>query len=163
VPLLDERKEKEVENKDEPVKKKRNKLFYFVPLTLALVFLVYFLLAGQVQIIFPTASGGDLEENNGYRYTKPLPEFIVNLADGNRYIKLNLHLAFDQRQLQREIEDREAEIRDRVIILLREKTAEEISAAGGAEILRQELEKEINDLLVEGELGTVLFWDLLIQ
>lgn len=60
-----------------------------------------------------------------------------------------------------EIENRKAQIRDIIIIILSSKTYEEVSTREGKENLRNEVKDTINSFLVQGKIAKVFFTEFI--
>ncbi len=97
----------------------------------------------------------------------PLETFIVNLAGskGRRVAKVNMELELkdseDDGKLQAEIEQRKAQIRDIIIIILSSKTYEEVSTREGKDNLRNEIKDTINSFITTGKISNVFFTEFI--
>ena len=136
----------------------RNKLLIIVLVILIVVILGFGLLFFGEQI-----KNALFGPESGYRYEVHFSEFTVNLSDDRRYVRFQLHLCFDERRLNKEIENRETELKDRVITLLRSKQVSELAEPGGMDALREEIKGVLNETLVSGEIKNVLFPEFFIQ
>lgn len=158
--------EKPQEQPETKKKGSKKKLLLILPAALVVLLLAsYFFFPRLLGVFLPAADDEEPEvaETDGpYPYMEALPQFLVNLAEGNRHIKLVLHVGFRERHFLEKMKERNVEIRDRIIVMLRGKTVEEISEPGGAEKLRRNLEHEINAVLGE-DAGSVYFWDFLVH
>jgi len=65
--------------------------------------------------------------------------------------------------LEDELEKKNYQIRDRINIILRSKTVEDLQDPGGTEALQEELINELNQMLVSGEIKEVYFEEFIIQ
>lgn len=92
-------------------------------------------------------------------------EIIVNLAEGSgrRYLKLNAALEVDSEKTSAEIGMRMPQIRDLIIVILRQKTVEKISEKEGINQVRSEIIAGINRCLAEGKVTNLYFTDFVIQ
>jgi len=93
-------------------------------------------------------------------------EFTVNLLDPGmrRYLRVRLTFEYlEQKALVKELGDREPEIRDTIISVLRAKTVEELAAAGSTDKLRAELVEAINSVLLQGVIADLYFIEFVIQ
>lgn len=88
-----------------------------------------------------------------------LDEFTVNLADsgGRRFVKTSMVFVISSNSLRRELDEKRPLIRDRIILLLGEKTINEMESAAGKEQLKQEILVNINPLLVTGQVEEIYF------
>ncbi|MDO9573375.1 MAG: flagellar basal body-associated FliL family protein, partial [Candidatus Contubernalis sp.] len=80
-----------------------------------------------------------------------------------RYLRVTRELGYDQKNMTKEIEKKEAELRDIVINILRTKSVEDISSPEGTENLRLEITEQLDKSLIEGKLLEVYFTEFLIQ
>jgi flagellar protein FliL len=95
----------------------------------------------------------------------PLETFIVNLAGskGRRIAKVNIELEISGDNLSIEIEQRKAQIRDMIIILLSGKTYDQVATKEGKDQLREEIMKTVNAFLTKGKINQVYFTEFLYQ
>jgi len=93
----------------------------------------------------------------------PLETFIVNLAGskGRKVLKVNMELEVKGADVIQEIDNRKAQIRDFIIIILSSKTFEEVSTKEGKDHLRNEIKDNINTFLVKGKVSNVYFTELI--
>ena len=93
----------------------------------------------------------------------PLETFIVNLAGskGRKVLKVNMELEVKGADVIQEIDNRKAQIRDFIIIILSSKTYEEVSTKEGKDHLRNEIKDNINTFLVKGKVSNVYFTELI--
>ena len=93
----------------------------------------------------------------------PLETFIVNLAGskGRKVLKVNMELEIKGQEVIQEIENRKAQIRDFIIIILSSKSYDEVSAKEGKDALRNEIKDNINSFLSKGKIINVYFTELI--
>jgi len=93
----------------------------------------------------------------------PLETFIVNLAGakGRKVLKVNMELEVSGNEIVAEIDNRKAQIRDFIIIILSSKTYEEVSTKEGKDSLRNEIKDNINTFLSKGKITNVYFTELI--
>lgn len=104
---------------------------------------VYFLLskpAGEEQ------AAHEEEEQAPPIYEK-LETFTVNLADGDSYLQVDVHLMVSGQPDQEKIKRHMPEVRDAMLRLLSSKTADELSAVEGKDQLAAEIKKQVNGIL----------------
>lgn len=92
-------------------------------------------------------------------------EFTVNLIDPGmkRYLRVRMTFAyFPNKSLVKELGEREAEVRDSIIGVLRSKTVADLTA-DSTEKLRAELISAINGVLTAGEIQDLYFIEFVIQ
>lgn len=93
----------------------------------------------------------------------PLETFIVNLAGskGRRILRVDLELEVSDPKVVAEIEQRKAQIRDIIIIMLSGRTYDQISAKEGKNELRDDVKGTLNAFLTKGKVSNVFFTNLL--
>ena len=93
----------------------------------------------------------------------PLETFIVNLAGakGRKVLKVNMELEVKGSEIVTEIDNRKAQIRDFIIIILSSKTYDEVSTKEGKDALRNEIKDNINTFLSKGKISNVYFTELI--
>ncbi|MGZ3725292.1 MAG: flagellar basal body-associated FliL family protein [Pseudobdellovibrio sp.] len=87
----------------------------------------------------------------------PLETFVVNLAGskGRKVLKVNMELEVKGADVEKEIENRKAQIRDFILIILSSKSYEEVSVKDGRESLKTEIKDNINSFLSKGKILNV--------
>lgn len=93
----------------------------------------------------------------------PLETFIVNLANskGRKVLKVNMELEVTGSDIVQEVDNRKAQIRDFIIIILSVKTYEQISTKEGKDDLRTEIKDKVNSFLSKGKITNVYFTELI--
>lgn len=93
----------------------------------------------------------------------PLETFIVNLAGskGRKVLKVNMELEVKGSEIIQEIDNRKAQIRDFIIIILSSKTYDEVSTKEGKDALRNEIKDNVNSFLSKGKIINVYFTELI--
>ena len=153
------------EENSAPVKKSRTSLLLVVVAVLALIGVA---LSVYTLFFSDDAVANDepqlVEVAGPYRQFGPM-DFTVNLAESGQrsYLKATVTLAFEERSLENELEERRAQIRDMIIEILRSKEVAEVSHGVGTEQLRSEMIAELNPILSEGEIIEIYFTDFLVQ
>lgn len=117
----------------------------------------YLLLPGLAEAQEPEVQ----EPEHEYR----LDNYIVNLADSDqrRYLKVSMVLAYQEEELEEELESRKAQMSDRIIDILRGKKVEDIQNDDATNRIREEVTREINSILKEGSIEEVYFTEFIIQ
>ena len=97
--------------------------------------------------------------------TFPLDVFIVNLAGtaGERYLKVNLELELKDSSLRAELEKREPQLRDTILLLLSSKTFEEVATFKGKTKIRNQITARLNGFLAPGSIKKVYFTEFVVQ
>ena len=106
------------------------------------------------------------EENNAPEEVGkviPLETFVVNLAGskGRKVLKVNMELELKGFEVVKEIDNRKAQIRDFIIIILSSKSYDEVSTKEGKDALRNEIKDNINSFLSKGKILNVYFTELI--
>lgn len=109
------------------------------------------------------AQDGEAHQTEEIGKVVPLETFIVNLAGskGRKVLKVNMELEAKGEDVIQEIENRKAQIRDFIIIILSSKTYEEVATKEGKDQLRNEIRDNINTFLVKGKIANVYFTELI--
>ncbi|HHV71316.1 MAG TPA: hypothetical protein GXX38_01730 [Clostridia bacterium] len=95
--------------------------------------------------------------------TVSLGEFTVNLADNRSFIRTTVVLELNGKELQKELTERDAQIKHSVISTLRLIKPEQIAGENGIDNLCSRLKENINNLLITGSVVNVYFTQLVIQ
>lgn len=95
--------------------------------------------------------------------THSLNQFLVNLSESNSYVKLSISVEVSNKDVINEIKNRNPQIRDTVISILRSKKMEDISDNPSARKLREEIRKNINQNLAKGKVTNVFFTEFVVQ
>lgn len=98
--------------------------------------------------------------------TYSLESFSVNLADqeSRHFLKAALTLELSSPKVVSELDKREAQVRDIIIALLREKKAAELKAGNTAVLeLKQQIQEQINVVLENGQITAVYFTEFIVQ
>lgn len=95
----------------------------------------------------------------------PLDTFTVNLLSesGRRYLKCQLNLEMEGKELSPELEEKKPVFRDIIIRVLSSKSLEEISTVKGKEKLKEQIVTELNMRLKDGKVKNVYFTDFVVQ
>ena len=118
--------------------------------------------------------GGSAQETRGDGYGKvkseslgttyDAGEFITNLAgEGGRFVKLKIVLAFPDPKMLPEIVNKVPEFQHTVNSTLRQQTAEALSEPKAMEKLSELLKKNLNALLINGNITNVYFTSFVVQ
>lgn len=95
----------------------------------------------------------------------PLETFTVNLLSesGRRYLKCEMNLEMEGKELSPELEEKKPVFRDIIIRVLSSKSLEEISTVKGKEKLKEQIVNELNMRLKDGKVKNVYFTDFVVQ
>jgi flagellar protein FliL len=96
---------------------------------------------------------------------KPLDPFIVNLNDeqGNRYLKAVMQLEVNDPAVEPELVKKLPQIRDEILMLLSNKTYEDVSTMSGKRMLKREIIASVNKYLSTGQVVQVYFAEFVVQ
>ncbi len=174
----EDKKEENSEEKNENTQESGNKLILIIIVILLLLLLIiggavaYFLLTSddtaqenppppQEEKKVEKKSTEALEIGPIY----PLDPFTVNLksSGATRYLKCTINLEIDAPETQPELDKLKPAIRDIIIRILSSKTVPEISTAKGKDKLKEEIRKNVNNILSTGEIRNVYFTAFVIQ
>ena len=94
-----------------------------------------------------------------------LDPFIVNLADaqGQRYLKAVIQLETDNASADGEINGKLPQIRDEILMILSNKTFDDIATVSGKRMLKREIVSAINRYLASGQVTQVYFTEFVVQ
>ncbi len=95
----------------------------------------------------------------------PLEPFVVNLAKakGSRILKVAVTLELNNPEVQPEVEDNRQRIMDSILVLLSNKTFEDVYSIQGKFKLKDEITTRVNRFLAMGHVREVYFSEFLIQ
>ncbi len=93
----------------------------------------------------------------------PLETFIVNLAGskGRRVAKVNMELAVESENVATEIDQRRAQVRDIIIILLSGKSYDQVANKEGKDQLKEQIKDTVNAFLTKGKIKEVYFTEFI--
>ena len=94
-----------------------------------------------------------------------IEEFIVNIisADSNHYVKASLTVELTNEEVREEVEKRMPQMRDAILLLLGNKTYEELQDLQGKRQLKAELKSKINSFLRSGKVKSIYFTNFVVQ
>ncbi len=92
-------------------------------------------------------------------------EFIVNIIseEGTHYVKASLTLELSNEEVLEEAKKRMPQIRDAVLLLIGNKTFEELQDLQGKKQIKAELKSKINSFLRAGRVKSVYLTDFVVQ
>jgi flagellar FliL protein len=92
-------------------------------------------------------------------------EFIVNIIseDDSHYVKASLTLELSKEEAVEETNKRMPQIRDAILLLVGNKTYEELQDLQGKKQLKAELASKINSFLQSGKVKAIYFTDFVVQ
>ncbi len=92
-------------------------------------------------------------------------EFVVNIIseDNNHYVKAAMSLELSSEELKEEADHRMPQIRDAILLLIGNKTYEELHDLQGKKQLKAEIMSKVNSFLQTGKVRAVYFTDFVVQ
>jgi flagellar protein FliL len=94
-----------------------------------------------------------------------IEEFVVNIISGDtpHYVKASLTVELSGENVQPEVEQRMPQVRDAVLLLIGNKTYEELQDLQGKRQLKAELTSKINSFLQTGKVRAIYFTNFVVQ
>ena len=94
-----------------------------------------------------------------------IKEFVVNIigSDSTHYVKAALSLELDRVTTVDEVNKRMPQIRDAILLLIGNKTFEELQDIQGKNQVKAELKSKINSFLKTGKINNVYLTDFVVQ
>lgn len=92
----------------------------------------------------------------------PLDTFLVNLS-GGKYLRLQVQVEFENLDVPRRFYSRLVPIRDSIVSLLSQETAQQLEEQKGREKLRSAIRTQVNDILRKEDVRKVYFTQFVIQ
>ena len=149
----------------------RNRINYIVGGILALAvvigvsFLTSWLVGGRGT---PTAAAGNpavapAPAEITSKNTIELKEFVTNLIDQRQYVKVTMQLVLTREKDKAAVEQAVPRIRDAVVQVLNTKKSMEVTGSEGANKLKADVLKVVNDLLGANTVHEVLITDIVVQ
>ena len=152
----------------------KKKLFIIIGIALFVVILV----AGGVGYFFLTKEPPPEEKDPGTEVPVPeinksaeigpmvdIAEFIVNIIseENNHYVKAALTIELSTEVAKEELEKRMPQVRDAILLLVGNKTFEELQDLQGKKQLKAELLSKINAIMITGQAKSIYFTDFVVQ
>lgn len=94
-----------------------------------------------------------------------ISEFIVNIIsdEANHYVKASLTIELTSEAAKTELNQRMPQIRDSILLLVGNKTYEELQDLQGKKQLKAELMSKLNAILQTGKVKAIYFTDFVVQ
>jgi len=95
----------------------------------------------------------------------PLDTFIVNLADkgGNRYLRITVNLELKDDMVHKELDERIPQIRDSILLILPNKSVDDLQNNEGKAALRNEIFERLNTMFPAGDITNIYFTECVMQ
>jgi flagellar protein FliL len=171
--------EKKADKPEEPKKGGKKKLIVVIVAVLVLLLAgggagYYFLVLKPKQ---EEMKRKQEEESKAAALIKPVPEdakigpmveikeFVVNIigSETAHYVKASLSLELDKDTTMDEVSKRMPQIRDAILLLIGNKTFEELQDIQGKNQVKAELKSKINSFLKTGKVNNVYLTDFVVQ
>jgi flagellar basal body-associated protein FliL len=96
--------------------------------------------------------------------TFSLGDFVVNLSGtgGYQFVRASIVVEVDDQKVVSELEKRSPQIRDIIILTLRDQKIEDIEEPG-ARVIKNQIMAKINEVLTSGRIMNVWFTQLVVQ
>ncbi len=107
----------------------------------------------------------DIKKVSGIGPMVDIDEFIVNIisADVSHYVKASLTVELTNEDVKGEVEKRMPQMRDAILLLIGNKTFEELQDLQGKRQLKAELKSKINSFLQTGKVKAIYFTNFVVQ
>ncbi len=94
-----------------------------------------------------------------------IEEFIVNIisAENNHYVKAAITLEVTSEAAKEEVGKRMPQVRDSILLLVGNKTYDELQDLQGKKQLKAELASKLNSILQSGSVKSIFFTDFVVQ
>ena len=94
-----------------------------------------------------------------------IEEFIVNIISGDaaHYVKASLTFELTNELVKAEVEQRMPQMRDAILLLIGNKTYEELQDLQGKKQLKAELLSTVNSFLQSGQVVSIYFTNFVVQ
>lgn len=94
-----------------------------------------------------------------------IKEFVVNIIseDAPHYVKASLSLELDKDGTMEEVNKRMPQIRDAILLLIGNKTFEELQDIQGKNQVKAEIKSKINSFLKSGKVNNIYLTDFVVQ
>lgn len=143
--------------------KKKSGLRNILLVVLALFFLMLMTTGVAYVVAKNIASSNEkVVENPKNHITYDAGEFLTNLADKG-YVKLSMVYLLNGKDVEKELEIKDSEVRDKVFTILRSKNHDSVRDSNGMEELRKEIKECLNQLLNSGEIVDVFFTSIIVN
>lgn len=110
-------------------------------------------------------------ETTSSRRSTPGPVFnvgsmVMNLAGGSgpsrTVVRAGIAFELDSEKTLRQLEQREEQVKDRILSVVRQQTLDDVSTNEGLDVMRLSLKDEVNGLLAEGEVVDVYLFEWVV-
>lgn len=132
-----------------------------------LILLIVIALVGAVAIVMVLNQNGQDPNKEPtidevLEATVDIPEITTNLAS-NDFVRISFKIQTDSKEAKEELEKRNFQINNIIILELSEKTAETIKGKAGQQQLEEALKVKTNELMQDGKVEKVYITQFLLQ
>lgn len=92
----------------------------------------------------------------------PMETFVVNL-EGGKYIRCQVQVEFNERDIPKRFYNKLVPVRDSIIALLSNRSADDVAGGKGKEALKGDIKDAINELLRKQEVKNIYFTQFVVQ
>ena len=119
---------------------------------------------GVIYYVLTIAAPGkaDAKTQSTNLITYEAGEILTNLKDKG-YIKISMVYLMDDKNVEKELKQKEYEIKDNIFSILRSKAIAQVKDSTGMEQLRIQIRESINDILTQGEIIDVYFTSIIVN
>ncbi|MDD4569151.1 MAG: flagellar basal body-associated FliL family protein [Tepidanaerobacteraceae bacterium] len=140
-------------------------IFRSVILVVLALFVLVLITTGVSYFVVRNISGNNAivkGQTSKNHVTYDAGEFLTNLSDRG-YIKLSLVYLLDDKIVEKELDLKESEIRDKIFTILRSKKNDSVKDSQGMEELRKHIKESLNDTLNDGIIVDVYFTSIIVN
>ncbi|HHW02857.1 MAG TPA: flagellar basal body protein FliL [Thermoanaerobacterales bacterium] len=101
-------------------------------------------------------------ESNKQPVTYSAGDFLTNLSDRG-YIKVSLIYLLENKDVEKQLQSKDYEIRDRIFSILRSKNFDSVKDSRGMEDLRKQIREAINSILAGDKIIDVYFTSIIVN
>ena len=105
-----------------------------------------------------------IETIEKFGHTHSLGDFVVNLSDMRTYhlMRTNIVVEISDERMIADLQERDPQIRDSIIVILRSQARENVEQPG-AEKIKEQIKKSINEIFQRELIKNVWFTELVVQ
>jgi flagellar FliL protein len=142
-----------------------NNRFKNIIVVVLALFVLMLMTTGVAYVVAKSIAGSN--DNNKIEATKnhityDAGEFLTNLSDRG-YIKLSLVYLLGDKEVERELQSKDSEIRDRIFSILRSKKYDSVKDSNGMEELRGQIKESLNQTLNGTRIVDVYFTSIIVN
>lgn len=155
-----------------PIRSGRGGMIFLTLLILLLIAIGYFVAQSPLgqSLLSDTSGNVPPSPQSTTLRTDPGPmvklrEFLVNIIseDNSNYLKTSMTIELSNTGAQKELETRMPQVRDAILMLISNKTFDELYDLHGKKQLKAEITLTVNSILSSGEVTAVYLTDFIVQ